>query len=70
MRQTRRVGLTYIHCKIASEKLLSNKGTQLVLCDNVEGWDGGVRREAQEGGDRCVHIDDSLHCTAETNVTL
>ena len=41
-----------------------------MLCDNVEGWDGGVRREAQEGGDRCVHIDDSLHCTAETNVTL
>ena len=26
VRQTGRVGLTYIHCKIASEKLLSNTG--------------------------------------------
>ena len=23
----------------------------MVLCDDLEGWDGGGRREAQEGGD-------------------
>ena len=32
-----------------------------------EGWAG---REVQEGGDICIHIGDSLHCTAETNTTL
>ena len=26
-------------------------------------------REAQEGGSMCVHIADSLYCTAETNIT-
>ena len=28
-------------------------------------WEGG--REAQEGRDICVHMADSLRCTAETN---
>ena len=32
------------------------------------GWVGG--REAQEGGDICIHMVDSLLCTAETNTTL
>ena len=27
-------------------------------------------KEAQEGGDICIHIVDSLCCTAETNITL
>jgi len=27
-------------------------------------------REAQEGGDICIHMADSLCCTAETNRTL
>ena len=27
-------------------------------------------RKAQEGGDVYLQIDDSLHCTAETNTTL
>ena len=27
-------------------------------------------REVPEGGDICLHITDSLHCTAETNTTL
>ena len=31
------------------------------------GWGG---REAQEGGDVCIHIADSLCSTAETNPTL
>ena len=32
------------------------------------GWGGG--REAQEGGDKCIHIADSLYWTAEINTTL
>ena len=39
-----------------------------VLCDDLEGWKAG--REAPEGGDICIHIVDSLCCTAETNTTL
>ena len=27
-------------------------------------------REVQEGGDICIHIADSLRCTAEANTTL
>ena len=30
----------------------------------------GEGSEVQEGGDVCIHIADSLHCTAETNTTL
>ena len=30
-----------------------------VLCDDLEGWDGG---EVQEGGDICIHIADLSHC--------
>ena len=38
-----------------------------MLCDNLEGWDGGVgRREVQEGGDLCILMADSRCCTAET----
>ena len=38
-----------------------------MLCDDLEGWDGGERKEFQEGGDICILIVDS-HCrTAETN---
>ena len=33
------------------------------------GWGRGGR-EAQEGGDICIHIADSYCCTAETNTTL
>ena len=44
----------------------------LVLCDDLDGWDGGGGRgrEVQEGGDICIHIADSLRCTAETNTKL
>ena len=43
-----------------------------MLCDDLDGWDGGGGggREVQEGGDICIHIADSLRCTAETNITL
>ena len=33
-----------------------------MLCDDLVGWDGGDGRE--------VHITDSLHCVAETNISL
>ena len=41
-----------------------------MFCDDLVGGDGEGRREAQEGGDMCIHIADSLSCTAETNTTL
>ena len=43
-----------------------------MLCDDLDGWDGevGGGREVQEGGDICIHIADSVRCTAETNTTL
>ena len=41
-----------------------------MLSDDREGWDGrGVGTEAQEGGDICIHIADSLYYTAKTNST-
>ena len=40
-----------------------------MLCDGLEGWDGG----GLEGGPRVrghVHTADSLCCAAETSITL
>ena len=43
----------------------------LVLCDNVEGWDGvGGGGEAQERGDICVPMANSCWHMAETNTIL
>ena len=36
-----------------------------MLCGDLDGWDVG-RWEVQEGVDICIHIADSLCCTAET----
>ena len=42
-----------------------------MLCDDLEGWDGGWgERGAQEKWNICIHIADSLHYTAETDITL
>ena len=38
-------------------------------CDDLEGWDG-EERGSKRGGDICIHVADSLCCTAETNPTL
>ena len=44
------------------------------LCDDLQesggmgGWRGG--KEAQEGGDICIHIADSRCCASETNNTV
>ena len=40
-----------------------------MLYEDLDGWDGG-RQEVQEGGDICIHIADSFHCLAETNIAL
>ena len=40
-----------------------------MLSGDLDGWDGGGR-EVEEGGDICIHIADSLHCTAEPKTTL
>ena len=42
----------------------------LVLWDDLEWWDGGGGREAQEGEDKYTFIIDSRTCTTETNTTL
>ena len=36
----------------------------------IMGGMGSGGREVREGGDICIHIADSLCCTAETNTTL
>ena len=43
-----------------------------VLCDVIDGRIGGVQggREFQEGGDICIHVDDSSRCSTEINTTL
>ena len=42
----------------------------LMVCDNLEGWDGvGGGREDPEGGDTCISMADSRY-TTETNTTL
>ena len=45
----------------ACENLLYDaRNPKLVLCDNLEGWDGvGGGRAAQEGGDTCIPMTDS-----------
>ena len=42
-----------------------------MLCDDLDGWDRmWSGKEVQEGEDICIHIADSLHCTAEANTLL
>ena len=55
--------------EIADGKLLCRELSS-GFCDSLDWWDLGGGKEVQEGGDICIHIDDSLHCTAETNTTL
>lgn len=38
--------------------------------DNLGGGMLGERKEAEEGGDVCTYVADSLCCAAETNITL
>ena len=41
-----------------------------VLCDDLEGQDREEGREAQEGGDMCMHMADSFCYATETNAVL
>ena len=41
-----------------------------MLCDGLEVWDRGNGREAQEGGDVCMHVADSLCCATEASTVL
>ena len=53
---------TYPYVKpVARGNLLYDAGnSNLVLCDNLDGWDGvGAGKEIQEGGDICIPMDDS-----------
>ena len=55
--------------QIASGKLLYSTGSS-VWCSVMTERGGMVGRDVQEGGDICIYVADSLHCTAETNTTL
>ena len=43
-----------------------------MLRAELEEWDrgGGSGKEVQDGGDICIHVADSLPCTAEMNNNL
>ena len=41
----------------------------MVLCDDLEGWDGEGGK-VPEGGDICISMTDTHHCKAEINTTL
>ena len=41
-----------------------------MLCNDLEGWDREGGREAQEGGDMCMHMADSLCCATVNNTVL
>ena len=43
------------------EAVIQNRETSLVLCDNLEGWDGEGGREAQEGGNIVYTHTHTLH---------
>ena len=53
------------------EATVWSKESSLVLCGDLEEWDEGWVRGRPGGmGYVCIHIADSLFCTAETNTTL
>ena len=42
-----------------------------MLDGDIDGWGGvGVARVVQKTGDICIHLADSLQCTAETSTAL
>ena len=52
------------------EDAVQHREFSSVLCDNPEEWDGGVGREALEGGRICIQIAGSHCCTTETNTAV
>ena len=60
-------------CEIHGEwaPAVEHRELSVALCDHVEGWySGWARREAQDGGDICTRVADSLCCMEEANTTL
>jgi len=53
--------ITICKIDIDSGNLLHSTGSSnLVFCDNLEGWDGvGGGREVQKGGNTCIPMADS-----------
>ena len=49
---------------VKDKSKVQDRAFSLVLCDDLEGWDGGGGREAQEEGDICIHIAVS-HCVQQ-----
>ena len=58
--------------QIASWNLLSSTENPARCSVTIQRGEIGVggRRKVQERGDICIHVADSLHCTAEINTTL
>ena len=56
-------------CKTDSGKLLFSTGSS-AQCSVMRVGMGVRGREAQEGGDRCIHTVGSHSCTVDTNRTL
>ena len=52
------------------EPAIKHRELNLPLCDDLDGWDGVGCTGAPRGGDICMHMADSLPCTAGTNTTL
>ena len=54
------------------EHAIKHRELSLVLCDDLEGWDGGWEggSRGRGYGDICIRIADSFCSTAETNTTL
>ena len=50
--------------KITNENLLYSTGNSTQYSGDING------KEIQKRWEICIHIADSLHCTAETNTTL
>ena len=65
---------TYITiCRIDSQREFSVwvRKLKLVLCINLDGWDGmGDGREAQKGEDICIPMADSCRGLTESNKIL
>ena len=55
-------------CKIDSswEAAVENRKLSSALCDDLEGWDQGARRQFNREGIICIHIY-TFCCTAESN---
>ena len=53
--------------RLSSSQSQEDRELSLVLCDDLDGWDG---RWVQERESICIYIVGSLYCTAETNNTV